>query len=105
MFPADQLCETVTVYPGAGMGAYGPLFGEAYTIQVYLEPGVEVILSKTGKQVVANLFGVADGNCVIQADDEIEWNDQRYQVLAVEIYRFAGQTDHVELHFKSVESP
>lgn len=101
-FPDDQMHETVTVRPRAGVGAYGPQFAAEYEEICYLEPGFKLITDSTGQEVVASLFGIFRAECSIQVADEIVWNEQTYRAIAVDGLRFGGASHHVEAYFGSV---
>jgi hypothetical protein len=100
-FPVSEMHETASVRPTAGQGAYGPVYGTAFGINCYLEPGFRRVTNERGEEVVASLFGVFPATSSLSAGDELTWNDRRYIAVDVQPMSFGGSPDHVEAYFTS----
>ena len=100
-FPASEMRETVSIKARSGSGAYGPIFGSAYTELWYCEPGFKRIADAKGNEVVSSLFALAPKSSTIAVGDEVTWEARRYEVIDAQPMRPRGIVSHVEVYLKS----
>lgn len=96
-----EMRETIAVKHATGYNAKGKVYGTASSINAYCESGFKRITNTNGEDVTASLFMICPANSSIAIGDEVVWQSQRYEVVAVESIRPFGTTHHLEVYAKS----
>lgn len=102
MIPAQLKVHTFTVYPDPGDGAYGPVFGDPFTVAGYAEGKTRQVVDTTGTLVTSGTTMYVDPDDRLTVGAEVEWDRDlpagtRRVVVAVDLFDTNGLTglDHM----------
>jgi hypothetical protein len=98
-----QLTDVITRYTYQGAGAYGPVW-DAVGVDIYaaVEPSQRLVVDKQGRDVLCDAKAAVGPSAVVAIEDKVTWNGTTYQVVAVNLYRFSGQTYYQELRLRTL---
>lgn len=102
ILPTSELTDVLTVRPFEGSGAYGPVYGAAYSATVYAEPGIKRVSDSAGREVVANLMIIAPPAVSLTVGDEATYEGRRYEVIDSQALHSRGVAHHSEVYLKSL---
>ena len=92
MIPAQLLVHTASVEPYEGSGAYGDVYGAAYSLPCYFEAERKIVRNSEGDEAVAEATVYADLGNEIKPGSRVSANGYSSTVITVSVFDDAGLT-------------
>ncbi len=96
------MCDTLAITPKAGNGAYGPVYGKAYTANAYVEAGFKRVVNKDGQEVVASLFAICAPSFAGHVGDKVSFGGSTYEIVDAQPFKEGARVHHVEVYMASI---
>lgn len=96
MFPTP-----VTFTPKSGEGAYGPIYGDPFTVQGRVEPEVRVIRGADGQDIVTSGRVFTGPGITIYPQSTVEIDGETFTVIRAALQHGpSGEHTHIEVWFQ-----
>lgn len=92
MIPSHLLVHTASVEPYQGSGAYGDVFGAAYSLPCYFEAQRRIVRDTEGDEAVSEATVYADLGAEIKPGSRVSVNGYTSTVITVATYDDGGLT-------------
>ena len=102
MMAKSIMCDTLTITPKSGNGAYGPVYGVEYTVNAYVEAGYKRVVNQTGQEVVASLFAICAADFAGHVGDKVAFEGRNYEIVDVQPFREGRRVHHSEVYLQSI---
>lgn len=102
MIPNYLLVHTASVEPYEGSGAYGDVYGAAYSLPCYFEAQRKIVRDAQGDEAVAEATVYADPGAEIKPGSRVTVNGYASTVITVSVFDDGGLTGlaHREIALK-----
>lgn len=92
MIPSHLLVHVASVEPYEGSGAYGDVYGVAYSLPCYFEAERKIVRNSEGDEAVAEATVYADPGDEIDPGSRVSVNGYSSTVITVSVFDDGGLT-------------